>query len=199
MTEKRKKGLLPIESYLGADLFWIYFVQMAVWTPIVSGTIDAPLISVDWLVAYVDKTAGAGQVFIFTTLIGVNIWRYAMKFFQERVRSVKEQVAEGEKRGEARGMAEATDAIITKLRRRGMSENDISDIVNGTVGDDGVSNGAFRRDSDELGGELAGSIIEAMGRMTAASESLIDAANRIAAASEKSEGAGEAEKPNSRI
>lgn len=169
----------------------LYFVKMAAWTALVmvSDTITVSLMSYEWLVAYVRETNGAAQLLIITTIIAVNLWRYAMKLLQERVIPVKEQVASAR----AKGKDEAASAIAAKLRQRGMSESDIDEIVNGTVKDGVISNGGGGKGSDDLGPEF----YEAMGRITAAA--LIDAANRIAAASEKTEDVGEAEKPESRV
>ena len=171
MTAKKSRGFLALENYLAADHIWAYIIQMAAWTYVMFQTIDAPFISVQWVVAYVRETNGAAQLFVLTTIIGVNIWRIAVKFWQERVKSVKEQVDEGK--------AEGRNEVITALRKGGMSRDQINAVLIRSGDKDLISEITLEDASDAF------------------MEAFLEAANRINAASEKTD--HESEKPDSEL
>lgn len=173
MTAKKNRGFLALENYLAADHIWAYIIQMAAWTYVMFQTIDAPFISVQWVFAYVRETNGAAQLFVLTTIIGVNIWRIAVKFWQERVKSVKEQVAEGEARGR--------DALIAAFLNGGMSRDEINTVLIRSGDKDLISEIILEDASDAF------------------IEAFLEAANRINAASENTERDREAEKPESEL
>ena len=140
MTAKKSRGFLALENYLAADYFWAYIIQMTAWTYAMFQTIDAPFTSVQWVVAYVRETNGAAQLFVLTTIIGVNIWRIAVKFWQERIKSIKEQVAEGEARGR--------NQVIMALRKSSMSNDEINAAVIRSGDDDLITDVIFGGDSE---------------------------------------------------
>lgn len=94
----------------------------------VSQTIDAPFMIPHWIVDYVGKTVGAAQIFILTTIIGVNIWRASMELIHKKVKSIRHKankVAEAEGEGEARGRY----AVITAYLNNGMSKDQINAVI----------------------------------------------------------------------
>ena len=197
MTGNEGKGLLFLEKHWSSAYFWVYIVQLIVWTVVVGDTIDEPLNSSRWLIAYVRETSGAAQLLVLATVIVVNVWRRAVKLFQEKVLSVKEQraesraegiaegIAEGMVEGRAEGRAEAANAIAAKLRERGgMSEYEIAEIVNGTMKEDVVPNGGVRPE-----------FYEVVARATALA--VVEAINQMSSSPRKTEDAGEAEKRES--
>lgn len=179
MTAQKSRGFLALENYLAADYFWAYIIQIAAWTYAMFQTIDAPFTSVQWVVAYVRETNGAAQLFVLTTIIGVNIWRIAVKFWQERIKSIKEQVEEGEARGEARGRAvgeargeaRGRDAVITALRKGGMSRDEINDVVIRSGDDELITDVIFGGDSEAYQEVIREARREAVNRIIADMES----------------------------
>ena len=111
------------------------------------------------------------QLFVLTTIIGVNIWRIAVKFWQERVKSIKEQVDEGK--------AEGRNEVITALRKGGMSRDQINAVLIRSGDKDLISEITLEDASDAF------------------MEAFLEAANRINAASEKTD--HKAEKPESEL
>ena len=160
---------------------------MGVWTWAVWHTIEAQFISAQWIVAYVGKTDGAAQLCVLTTIMGVNIWRIAVKFWQERIISVKKQVAAGK--------SEGRNEVVTALLVKGVvSREQINAAIRESGNEDLISDIVSGRDSGVV---VSDAVVNAMGRMTAASEALTDAVNRMNATSQKTECDCESEKSES--
>lgn len=116
-----------------------------------------------------------------------------MKFFQERVKSVNEQVAEAEKEGRAEGIAQGVgiavavgeargrDAVIAALQKGGMSRDEINAAILKSGEQDLICKIVFE---DEF---------------KIFTKAFLEAAKRINAASENAKRDREAEKPESEL
>ena len=140
------------------------------------------------------RQTGAAQIFILlTTIISMNIGRTAVKFFQEKVKSVKEQVEEAKKEGRAKGIADGVsvavgvgeargrDAVIAALQKGGMSRDEINAAIIRSGERDLICKIVFEDEFKTF------------------TKAFLEAANRINAASEKTDHVREAQKPESEI